>query len=136
MSPLTDVTLPRLRIGCCGSMIAPVADPVGIDIVEDLAAFGFDYIELSLRDFAPLPEPALAQLISRLERAGLACEVCNNFFPPEIRLTGPDADLSTALRYARATLTTAARLGTSVVVFGSSRNADSRVSSSSAAKSP
>src|SRR4051794_31114713 len=120
MRPPTDVTLPRLRIGCCGSMIAPAADPVGVEIVEDLAASGFDYIELSLRDLAVLPEPALAQLISRLERARLRCEVCNNFFPPEIRLTGPAADLSTALHYARAALATAARVGVSVVVFGSS----------------
>ena len=120
MSPLADSALPRLRIGCCGSMIAPATDPVGIEIVEDLATSGFDYIELSLRDFALLPEPALAQLISRLKRAGLACEVCNNFFSPEIRLTGPAADLSTALRYARAALATAARFGVSVVVFGSS----------------
>jgi D-psicose/D-tagatose/L-ribulose 3-epimerase len=120
MRPLTDATLPRLRVGCCGSMIAPATDPVGIEIVEALAASGFDYIELSLRDLAALPEPALAQLSSRLERAKLGCEVCNNFFPPEIRLTGPAADLSAALHYARAALSTAARFGTSVVVFGSS----------------
>ena len=124
MPPQPDLTPPRLRFGCCGSMIAPAADPIGIDIVEELAAFGFDYIELSLRDLTALPEPALARLIARLQRAGLACESCNNFFPPEIRFTGPAADLSAALHYARAALAVAARLGASVVVFGSagSRN--------------
>jgi len=110
----------RLRFGCCGSMIAPATDLVGLAIVEDLAAFGYDYIELSLRDLAVLSEPALATVTSRLHRSGLACEVCNNFFPPEIRLTGPAADLGAALRYAEHALATAARLGVSVVIFGSS----------------
>lgn len=111
---------PRLRFGCCGSMIAPATDPVGLAIVEDLAAFGYDYIELSLRDLAVLPAPALATLSSRLHRSSLACEVCNNFFPPEIRLTGPAAHLGAALRYAEHALATAARVGASIVIFGSS----------------
>ncbi|MEN9634023.1 MAG: hypothetical protein RL077_2427 [Verrucomicrobiota bacterium] len=111
---------PRLRFGCCGSMIAPATDPVGIAIVENLAEFGYDYIELSLRDLAVLPAPALATLSSRLHRSGLACEVCNNFFPPEIRLTGPATDLPAALRYAEHALATAAHLGASAVIFGSS----------------
>jgi sugar phosphate isomerase/epimerase len=101
-------------------MIAPATDPIGIAIVEDLAAFGYDYIELSLRDLAVLPGPALSALTSRLRRSGLACEVCNNFFPPEIRLTGPAVDLGAALRYAEHALATAARVGASVVIFGSS----------------
>ena len=110
----------RLRWGCCGSMIAPAGDPVGLAIVEDLVAFGYDYVELSLRDLAVLSEPALVALTSRLRSSGLACEVCNNFFPPEIRLTGPAVDLPAALRYAEQALATAASVGASVVIFGSS----------------
>lgn len=101
-------------------MIAPASDPIGIAIVEDLAASGYDYIELSLRDLAVLPEPTLTAHFARLKRSGLTCEVCNNFFPPEIRLTGPTADLVAALRYAEYALATAARVGASVVIFGSS----------------
>ena len=120
MSAPPAPSLHRLRFGCCGSMIAPATDPIGLAIVEDLAAFGYDYIELSLRDLAVLPEPALVALTSRLRRSGLACEVCNNFFPPEIRLTGPAVDLPAALRYAEHALATAARVGAFVVIFGSS----------------
>jgi sugar phosphate isomerase/epimerase len=69
---------------------------------------------------AALPDPALVSLLDRLRRAGFACGACNNFFPPEIRLTGPAADLSVALRYAEQALAVAARLGVAVVVFGSS----------------
>jgi D-psicose/D-tagatose/L-ribulose 3-epimerase len=100
-------------------MVSP-ADPLGADIVEQLAELGYDYIELSLRDLVAQSDAAFARLEARLLRAGVPCEACNNFFPADIRLTGPAADLPAALRYARAALTRAARLGVSVVVFGSS----------------
>ena len=117
--PSTDTRPSRLRFGICGCLISP-ADPLGADIVEQLAVLGYDYIELSLRDLAALPEAAFADLAARLRRAGVPCEACNNFFPPEIRLTGPAADLPAALGYARAAFARAARLGVTVVVFGSS----------------
>jgi sugar phosphate isomerase/epimerase len=101
-------------------MISPGRDPIGIQIVETLAALGYDYIELSLRDLVALPAPALDALAERLRRAGLTCEACNNFFPPEVRLTGPAADLSAALRYAGRAFATAARIGVRTIVFGSS----------------
>lgn len=101
-------------------MVAPKTDPVGADITETIAAQGYDYIELSLRDLVTLPEDAVVRLIARLKKAGLVCEACNNFFPPEVRLTGPTADLSVALNYAEKALAVSARLGVEVIVFGSS----------------
>jgi D-psicose/D-tagatose/L-ribulose 3-epimerase len=56
----------------------------------------------------------------RDHRSGIRCEACNNFFPPQIRLTGQDADLTEALNYAGKALDRAARLGACIVVFGSS----------------
>jgi len=100
-------------------MIDPATDPVGGGIVEELAALRFDYIELSLRDFVALPASAQGRLGDRLLRAGLACEACNNFFPPEIRLTGPAADLPAALRFAEAAFAVAGRLGVATIIFGS-----------------
>jgi len=108
-----------MRFGCCGSMIAPESDPLGASIVEEAAGLGFDYVELSLRDVMSLPEAGVRDLQARLDRAGLACEACNNFFPPHIRLTGPQADLLAALEYGRRALDRAARLGSRAVVFGS-----------------
>lgn len=117
----TPASTSRLvRFGCCGSMISPATDLVGADTVEQLAVLGFDYIELSLRDVTGLSESALANLQARLDRAGLRCEACNNFFPSELRLTGSAVDVSAALGYARRAFAAAVRLGTSVVVFGSS----------------
>jgi sugar phosphate isomerase/epimerase len=118
MSPL-EPTPRRVRLGVCGCLISP-ADPLGVEIVEQLATLGYDYLELSLRDLAVLPETAFTSLVTRLQRAGVPCEACNNFFPAEIRLTGPAADLPAAVTYARKALARAARLGVTVVVFGSS----------------
>jgi D-psicose/D-tagatose/L-ribulose 3-epimerase len=109
-----------MRIGCCGSMISPSADRIGIEVVETMARLGFDYIELSLADVAALTGEAFEDLAWRLERSGLPCEACNNFFPRHIRLTGEAADPVVALAYARQALARAARLGARIVVFGSS----------------
>jgi sugar phosphate isomerase/epimerase len=101
-------------------MIAPGTDPLGAAIVEDAAGQGFDYVELSLRDIAGLPEADHRDLRARLEKAGLPCEACNNFYPADIRLTGPRADLGAALGYGRKALERASSLNVRTVVFGSS----------------
>jgi D-psicose/D-tagatose/L-ribulose 3-epimerase len=108
-----------MRFGCCGSMISPSTDPIGIETVETLAEIGFDYVELSLSDLAALPEEKFSRLARRVERSGIRCEACNNFFPLTIRLTGAEARLDLALDYARQALDRAARLGAHVIVFGS-----------------
>jgi len=110
----------HIRFGCCGSMISPSADPVGVEIVESLAEMGYDYIELSLSDLTALPEPAFAGLVERVNRSGIRCETCNNFFPRRIPLTGSQARLDHALTHAAEAMDRAARLGAETIVFGSS----------------
>jgi hypothetical protein len=63
-------------------MIDPEGDPVGIEVVEDCARMGWDYIELALRDVAALSVTEFFGLVRRLDDSGLRCEACNNFFPP------------------------------------------------------
>jgi len=109
-----------MRFGCCGSMIAPVSDPIGIQTVDHLARFGFDYVELSLAGMMDLPAPAFADLKHRLASVGLPCEACNNFFPARVRLTGSEACLPAALKYATAAMDRAADLSVQIIVFGSS----------------
>ncbi|HXP97056.1 MAG TPA: sugar phosphate isomerase/epimerase family protein [Telmatospirillum sp.] len=101
-------------------MISPETDPSGVAVVETLAELGFDYIELSLSHMTSMDEASFFALIKRVNRSGIACEACNNFFPSHLRLTGPDASLGPALDYAKAALERAGRLGAKVVVFGSS----------------
>lgn len=108
-----------MRWGCCGSMISPVKDPIGIEILDSLAEVGFDYVELSLADLSALPEDEFAGLVRRLEHSAIRCEACNNFFPRRIRLTGHEARLPDALEYAARAMERAARLGVEILVFGS-----------------
>jgi D-psicose/D-tagatose/L-ribulose 3-epimerase len=109
-----------MRLGCCGSLIAPAADAIGVGVIDELAATGYDYVELSLADIAALSGPAFEDLARRVEGSGLRSEACNNFFPATVRLTGPEARLAVALDYASRALERAARLGARVIVFGSS----------------
>ncbi len=109
-----------MRFGCCSCMISPSTDPIGIEWVEMMAGIGFDYVELSLADLAALPENGFAAIVRRMERSGMRCEACHNFFPCTLRLTGGAANLDAALEYARLALDRAGRLGVDIVVFGSS----------------
>lgn len=108
------------RFGCCANMIATPTDPLGLENLPHISELGFDYVELSLRHLVVLGSSDRSDLERRLARAGIACEACNNFFPAEVRLTGPDADLAAARRYAENALAVASTLGAKVVVFGSS----------------
>jgi sugar phosphate isomerase/epimerase len=101
-------------------MIDAGRDPVGIDSLEPMVTMGFDYIELSLAHMALSSETTFGDLVGRVARSGLRCEACNNFFPPHVRLTGPNADLAAALRYASLAMGRAAQLGVEVIVLGSS----------------
>jgi D-psicose/D-tagatose/L-ribulose 3-epimerase len=92
----------------------------GIEMLERMEHLGFDYIELSLADIMNLSEQEFSGLERRLSSSPLNCEACHNFIPSKIRLTGPNADLGRALEYARRAFARVARLGTEIVVFGSS----------------
>ena len=109
-----------MRFGCCGSMISPSLDPIGIELIEVMAEVGFDYAELSLADLMNLTDAAFDLLVRRVDKSGIHCEACNNFFPARIRLTGTEAQPAEALDYARAAIERAARLGVKRIAFGSS----------------
>ena len=115
-----------MRFGCCGCMVVgrrPGQEQrviTGIEVLADTERIGFDYIELSLSDIMRLDTTEFTRTKQRLEHSGLKCEACHNFIPSNIRLTGPDADLTAACDYVGKAFPRAARLGAKVVVFGSS----------------
>ncbi len=115
-----------MRIGCCGAIVVGRKPEeagrviTGIEALDAIERLGFDYIEMSLSDIMDLSEQGFADQAGRLARSSLACEVLNNFVPPSIRLTGPDADQAAAMDYARRAFTRAERVGAGIVVFGSS----------------
>jgi D-psicose/D-tagatose/L-ribulose 3-epimerase len=108
-----------MRFGCCVNMLVPLSQGTGAELVEQVAASGFEYLELPLARMAALSEPAFSAVCRRVELTQISTEACNDFFPPELKLTGPLADISRALSYSSGALERAARLGAKVVVFGS-----------------
>lgn len=113
-----------MKFGCCGSMIDPEHDPIGIDRIEKLEEIGYDYIELSLRDIMKLSDADFLQLERRVSRSGLRCEACNNFMPPDLKVTGPGVDTKSVLNYVENAFERAGRLGAEVIVFGSPLSRD------------
>jgi sugar phosphate isomerase/epimerase len=108
-----------MRFGCCGNMVAVEPDGTGVEIIEKLKELGYDYIELSLAHISKLPEEEFEKLKDRIDTSGLRCEACNNFFPPEIRLTGDYVDADQIERYLNLVLPRAGELGVEIIVFGS-----------------
>lgn len=109
-----------MRIGCCTNMIAKDAAGIGTNAFDLLAQSGYDYLELPLAQIMALDEIEFATLLEEIKKCGLPCEVCNNFFPAHIRITGPQADPSIIRTYVQAALTRVRQLGAARIVFGSS----------------
>lgn len=91
----------------------------GSEVAPVLAELGYDYIELSLSHLTKLINTDFNAVKNTLVASGIPCESCNNFFPPEVRLTGHYADLMIILAYAHKAIERAAELGASIIVFGS-----------------
>ena len=108
-----------MRFGLCGNLAAAGPDGTGIEIVEKLKEFGYDYVELPLGEMMALSDGEKELLIKRLWSSGLKSEVCNNFFPPRIKLTGPETDRKAIRAYYTEAMDFALRLGTETIVFGS-----------------
>lgn len=108
-----------MRFGCCGNMVAKGADGTGIEIIEKIADYGFDYIELPLAQMMELSDQQFAELKERVSQSKINCETCNNFFPVNIKLTGPEIDKNKISSYYKSALSRAGELGVEYVVFGS-----------------
>lgn len=108
-----------MRYGCSGNLVATQPDKTGIETIEKLKEFGYDYIELPLSEIMDLPQEQREAIVARVEASGIKSEVLNNFFPRRMKLTGPDVDRKAILTYYREALSLAKRLGAEYVVFGS-----------------
>jgi D-psicose/D-tagatose/L-ribulose 3-epimerase len=111
-----------MRIGYCTSLIAAQADGTGSEWIEKGKECGFDYMELPLAQMMDLNDREFSFLKERVDSSGLKCEVCNNFFPANIRLTGNGVNYGQIEAYLAKALGRAAQLGVRVIVFGSSKS--------------
>lgn len=109
-----------MKLGCCINMLAGEGDTLGQRFLPELKAAGYDYAELPLAQVMELSGAEQEQLQRALEKNGLPCECCNNFYPSYVRLTGEHTDAEQIRTYTARAVETAARLGARVIVFGSS----------------
>lgn len=110
-----------MRFGCCLNMVAQGHDGTGVEHLPELAAAGYDYVELPLAELMALSEEGRKEVQKALQRTGVPCETCNNFFPGTIRLTGEEADPDAVMEYVDRALAFAGSLGVKRVVFGSGK---------------
>ena len=108
-----------MRIGYCINLINTQADGTGSQFIKKGKAKGFDYVELPLAQMVALNGADYNSLKEKLVASGLKCEACNNFFPPDIRLTGNNVDDGIIEDYLEKAMGRAAKLGVKVIVFGS-----------------
>lgn len=108
-----------MRYGCCVNMISDRPQLGGADVVEKIKKAGFDYAELSLTHLNMLEPGKLKILRDLLHYYSLPAESSNNFFPPEISLTGNKVDYKIICRYIDKCFETALFFGFKTIVFGS-----------------
>ncbi|HHV95882.1 MAG TPA: sugar phosphate isomerase/epimerase [Clostridiaceae bacterium] len=98
-----------MKIGIC-------AEYEKINLVKEI---GFDYLEGSVSRAATMNKEEFAQLEEKVKQSGIECEVCNLFFPPILKVTGPDVDIKKIDEYLKIAFERLSMLGTKCVVVGS-----------------
>lgn len=108
-----------MRFGCCVNMVTLTQNVSGTDVVPILKSLGYDYAELSLSHLCAMSDSKFDEVKSILSDTGLPFEVCNNFFPAGIQLTGPTVDRDRITRYLDKAFRLCGILGIQIIVFGS-----------------
>jgi D-psicose/D-tagatose/L-ribulose 3-epimerase len=98
-----------IQVGYC----TPLAN------LEAAKAAGFDYVELATSEIAGLPDAEFEQAATRIRQVGLPVPATNLFLPAALKVTGPDINREEQMAYVTKAFTRLARLGTTIVVFGS-----------------
>ncbi len=111
-----------MKIGFCTNLLNRSSQGVGDEWLAAGKSAGFDYVELPLTQVNALGSREFADLNAKLGDMGLPCEACNNFFPPEIRLTGDSFSLERIRTYLGEALVRAAALGVGIIVLGSPKS--------------
>jgi sugar phosphate isomerase/epimerase len=101
-------------------MVALAPDGIGIERLEALAAFGYDYVEMPLAQMMALAESQFSAVVEYVSSAGIPCEACNNFIPAHCPITGDKVDKVQVQEYLDEAIERACRLEAKSVVFGSS----------------
>ena len=99
------------HLGICGTGHAEEAEAAGLDYLEANVS-GFLMPEKSDEEFAA--NKALASTIKP------PIYSANGFFPGDIKITGPEADIERAVKYSETAIRRASEIGIEILVLGSS----------------
>lgn len=94
----------------------------GTDHAEAAKAAGLDYLEANVTGFL-MPENSDEEFAANKALAATITPPiysANGFFPGEIKVVGPEADIERAVKYSRTALRRASEIGIKVLVLGSS----------------
>ena len=64
-----------MRYGSSGNLTATQPNKTGIETIEKLKKFGYDYIELPLSEIMDLPPEQREAIVTRVEASGIKSEV-------------------------------------------------------------
>lgn len=96
----------------------------GLNRAAESVACGLDYLEAGVSTFL-VPEASDSVWAAQKQAAdtlGLPIYSANGFYPRDIKIVGPEADLERAGRYAETAIRRAAEVGMKILVLGSSRS--------------
>ena len=85
--------------------------------LPEVAALGFDYVELSLREVAALGASDFAELADYVDAAGIRVHACRDMLPDDLPVTGPGVNATALHGYLKHALGRAHRLGAKVVAL-------------------
>ena len=96
----------------------------GLDFASAARACGLDYMEANVSGFLvpEQPDSVFAQNRALAAECQPPIYSANGFFPRDIVVVGPDADLERAGRYAEVAIRRASEIGIKILVLGSSRS--------------
>jgi len=106
-----------MKLGCCVNMLASTKAGIGNEFVEIFSELGYDYIELPLAQVMALTDLDFKEMFSEIR--SIPVEVCNNFFPVSMRLTGEEFNMPKISEYVKKATERAAEMGVKVIVLGS-----------------
>ena len=89
--------------------------------LPDVAALGFDYVEIPLSALAALPETDFQDFAAFIDGRGIRVHACDAMLPDDLPIIGPNVSATALHGYLNHALGRAMRLGAKVIVLDGAR---------------
>jgi D-psicose/D-tagatose/L-ribulose 3-epimerase len=109
LAPAAQAPPGKVAVGYC----------TGFRNLEAAKAAGFDYVELGTTEIAALTDEAFEAAFPTIKAIGLPTPAANLFLPATLKVTGPQTDHDAQMAHVKKAFGRLARLGTTMLVFGS-----------------